>query len=52
VPIDAELLGTAIEFTIAVDPGDAVEEADEGNNAGTVTINLPAEVDQPVNLCG
>jgi hypothetical protein len=52
VPIDAQLLGTALDFTIAVDPDNAVEEADEGNNAGVVTINLPPAVDQPVNLCG
>jgi hypothetical protein len=52
VPINAELLGTAIEFTIAVDPGNDVEEADEGNNVGDVTINLPPAADQPVSLCG
>jgi hypothetical protein len=52
VPIDAELLGTTIDFTIAVDPGNDVEEAAEGNNVGDVTINLPPTADQPVSLCG
>jgi hypothetical protein len=52
IPIDAELLGSTIEFEIAVDPGQAVDEADEGNNSGNVTITLPPEADQPVEVCG
>jgi hypothetical protein len=52
VPVDDGSLGTAVKFTIAVDPGNAVKEADEGNNAGTITITLPAAADKPVSLCG
>lgn len=52
VPVDASVLGSELEFTIAIDPGEAVEEADEGNNAGVITITLPPAADQPVSLCG
>ena len=52
VPVDATLLGEALEFTIAIDPGEAVEEADEANNAGVITVTLPPAADQPVRLCG
>lgn len=52
VPVDDELLGTELEFTIAIDPGEAVEETDEGNNAGVVTIILPPAAAEPVSLCG
>jgi hypothetical protein len=52
VPISADDLGTELTFTIAIDPDDAVEEADEGNNAGDITITLPPAADQPVSLCG
>ena len=52
VPVDATLLGEALEFTIAIDPGEAVEEADEANNAGVITITLPPAADQPARLCG
>ena len=52
VPVDEELLGAELEFSIAIDPGEAVEEADEGNNAGVVTIILPPAASQPVSLCG
>jgi hypothetical protein len=52
VPVDASVLGTDLELTFAIDPGDAVEEADEDNNVGGFTITLPPAANQPVNLCG
>ena len=51
VPIDGEVLGRELAFTISIDPDEAVEEADDRNNAGVITITLPAEADQPVDLC-
>lgn len=51
VPIPAELLGNEVQFQIAIDPDEVVEEADEGNNAGVVTITLPPAADAPVTLC-
>jgi len=52
VPVDGGVLGSELSFTIAIDPDEAVEEADEGNNAGIITITLPAAANQPVSLCG
>lgn len=51
VPVVADLLGSDVQFEIAIDPDQVVEEADEGNNAGVVTITLPPAADAPVSLC-
>jgi hypothetical protein len=50
VPVDERVLGSEVDFTVVVDPGEGVEEADEGNNTRDVTITFP-DAAQQVSLC-